>query len=77
MGIEQYLEQRFRNEGFKLGEQAGLEKGIEIGLEKASFEQKIVFTRKLLTATDFSIEKIADMAGVSVDFVEEVKATLK
>jgi hypothetical protein len=69
MGIEEFLEQRFRNEGFKLGEQVGMEKGV--------YQEKLAITQKLLAFTDFSMEKIADMAGVSVAFVEEVKAALK
>ena len=73
MGIEEFLEQRFRNEGFKLGEQVGMEKGVEKGI----YQEKLAITQKLLAFTDFSMEKIADMAGVSVAFVEEVKAALK
>ncbi|MBS1661504.1 MAG: hypothetical protein JST68_10690 [Bacteroidetes bacterium] len=40
------------------------------------FEERmqISFVKKLLVNTDFSVEKIADLADVTVEFVEEVRA---
>ncbi len=50
----------------------GVEKGVEIGLSKKSLET----VTNLLTITDFTTEKIANIAGVTVAFVEKVKASL-
>ena len=69
MGIEQFLLQRAENKGIK--------KGIEKGIEIASYEKDLSFTTKLLIDTDFTSEKIAGLAGVTVAFVEEVKASLQ
>jgi len=35
------------------------------------------FVRNLLKGTEFSMDKIASLVGVSVDFVKEVKKTVK
>ncbi|MBS1662344.1 MAG: hypothetical protein JST68_14975 [Bacteroidetes bacterium] len=40
-------------------------------------EAAILFVENLLKATDFTLEKIASLANVTVDFVEEVKADLE
>jgi hypothetical protein len=47
--------------------------GKEEGLEEGRIEKEIIFVRKLLAATDFSDEKIADLADVSLEFVKEVR----
>ncbi len=68
MGIEQFLLQRSKEEGKLEGKVEGKEEGRR--------EKDIAFTRILLAQTDFSIEKIANMVGVTVSFVEKVKASL-
>ena len=50
----------------------GIEKGIEIGTTK----QKFNFVQNLLLNTDFSTDKIASLANVTLAFVEEVKTAL-
>ena len=50
----------------------GIEKGIEIGTTK----QKFNFVQNLLLNTDFSTDKIASLANVTLAFVEEVQASL-
>lgn len=50
----------------------GIEKGIEIGTTK----QKFNFVQNLLPNTDFSTDKIASLANVTLAFVEEVKTAL-
>ncbi len=60
MGIKEYVLQRAKNEG------------IEIGVAKKNHD----FVEVLLTETDFSVEKIANRVGVSISFVEDVKASL-
>ncbi|WP_338868863.1 hypothetical protein WBJ53_18625 [Spirosoma sp. SC4-14] len=39
-------------------------------------QEKRLFVIRLLTKTNFIAEQIADMAGVSVAFVEQVKKTM-
>ena len=50
----------------------GIEKGIEIGTTK----QKFNFVQNLLLNTDFSTDKNASLANVTLAFVEEVKTAL-
>ncbi|MFD2523996.1 RpnC/YadD family protein [Emticicia soli] len=61
MGIEEFLINRATEEGKKIG----LEEGIEL--------QKESFVIALLKETEFNSEKIAQLAGVSLAFVEKVK----
>ena len=65
MGIEEYV----RQEGFEIGMDEGIEKGIEKGRQEA--QRAIV--ANLLAGTEFSDDKIASLANVSVDFVEQVR----
>jgi predicted transposase YdaD len=57
MGIVELLVERARTEG--------LEKGLEKGVEKV--------VENLLASTEFSVERIAALAGVSVHFVKKVR----
>lgn len=52
-------------------------KGIEKGIENTSENKNRQFVISLLNGTDFSIEKIANLASVSIDFVEKMKAENK
>jgi hypothetical protein len=49
--------------------------------KKGAMEEKLKnntdFTQSLLLNTNFSIEKIADLVGVSEDFVNEVKSKME
>lgn len=47
--------------------------GKEEGLEEGRIEKEIIFVKNLLSATDFSDDKIAGLADVSVEFVKEVR----
>ena len=68
MGIfEQFAEIR-HEEGLQEGLQRGIEKGMEEGLEKA--------VRVLLSNTEFSTEKIADLVGVPIGVVRKIKSEL-
>jgi len=60
MGIEQFLVQRAKNEGMEIKET----------------EKNLTFVKSLLTQTDFPVQKIAQVADVTVSFVEEVRASL-
>ncbi|GAB4000714.1 hypothetical protein GCM10028807_54580 [Spirosoma daeguense] len=68
MGIEEFLLDRAKKEGIKEGLEKVLEQGIEL-------EKRILITR-LLLKTSFSSEQIADLAGVSVVFVEQIRNEL-
>jgi hypothetical protein len=48
------------------------ERGIEIGMEKG----QTTFVTNLLLKTDHSLQQIAELADVSIDFVIEVKNNL-
>jgi len=63
MGIREFVLQR--------AEREGIEKGKEI----KETEKNLAFVKSLLTQTDFSAQKIAQVADVTVSFVEEVKAS--
>ena len=64
MGIEEFLLQRAEKKGRKEGREEGKE------------EAKVIFVKSLLDTTDFSNEKIASIADVTVVFVEKIKASL-
>jgi len=53
-----------------------IEQLAEIRAQEAREDQKKIFITNLLSSTDFSVEKIASLAAVSVSFVEEVKENL-
>ena len=55
----------------------GTEKGIEKGIEKGKIEGKIEFIKNLLLNTDFTVEKIALLVGVSTEYVQKVKSDLE
>ncbi|RRA97748.1 hypothetical protein [Larkinella rosea] len=44
-----------------------------VGQDNAREQEQIKFVNNLLTETDFSVEKVAKIAGVSVEFVEKIK----
>lgn len=54
-----------------------IEQEIQIRKEEGIKESKIAFVKKLLCEKIFTVEKIADLADVSIDFVLKVKKQLK
>ena len=72
MGIREFVLQRAKDEGIEIGEEIGFGKGVETGISKKNLET----VTNLLTVTDFNNDKIANIAGVTVAFVEKVKASL-
>ncbi|WP_169720040.1 hypothetical protein [Dyadobacter alkalitolerans] len=44
--------------------------------EEAFLEKDITFTKSLLNANRFSLEEVAELVGVPVAFVQEVKAEM-
>lgn len=68
MGIEELL--------LDMAEKKGLKKGIEKGMTQKEEEKNLTFTRNLLSSTNFSITKIAELVGVSEAFVLDIKKDL-
>lgn len=73
MGIDEYMQMVGREEGIEIG----MEKGIEEGMEKGRHQERRTFVENLLSETEFSDEKIAGLANVTVDFVKEVRMKMK
>ncbi|MVM33079.1 hypothetical protein GO755_23765 [Spirosoma sp. HMF4905] len=48
-----------------------------IGQDKAREQEQAKFVNNLLTETDFSVERVAKIAGVSIEFVQQVQQKLK
>jgi hypothetical protein len=65
MGIDEFLKQE--------GKEEGLAEGIEMGRENSSR----LFVENLLKDGSFSVEKIASLANVTVDFVNKIKKAFK
>ena len=53
--------------------QEGIEQGIKTGIEIGRDETKRVFVQNLLREGNFSVEKIASVANVTVEVVNELK----
>ena len=69
MGIDEYLKM--------VGKEEGLEQGLEQGRLEGEENSRRLFVGNLLKDSDFSIEKIASLANVTVDFVKDIKNDLK
>lgn len=69
MGMKEFLLNQAKNEG--------LEKGIEKGMTQKELEKNLAFTKSLLHSTDFNTAKIAELVGLSEDFVLKVKKDLE
>jgi flagellar biosynthesis/type III secretory pathway protein FliH len=73
MGIAEQLAEIKAKEALEEGLQKGLERGRAEEREKTS----AAIVQNLLANTEFSIEKIASLANVSVDFVKKVQERQK
>ncbi|WP_028524864.1 Rpn family recombination-promoting nuclease/putative transposase [Runella limosa] len=69
MGIVEFVLERER----RLGEKKGIKKGIEKGIEKERYERNFTFVSRLLKETGFDDAKIAELAGVTLEFVQSVR----
>jgi predicted transposase/invertase (TIGR01784 family) len=58
---------------YLIGIEKGVQKGIEKGIEKGMTKGLETFILNLLTQTDFGLDKIANLAGSTVEFVKQVK----
>jgi len=81
MGIAEQLAEIKAKEALQEGLQKGMMEGLQKGLERGRAEERenasIVFVQNLLANTEFSIEKIASLANVSLGFVTKVKERQK
>ncbi|GGM77951.1 hypothetical protein GCM10010967_07060 [Dyadobacter beijingensis] len=51
----------------------GIEKGLERGVEQGHLERNTTFVQNLLRETQFTDERIAQLADVPIEFVQEIK----
>lgn len=72
MGIREYVLDCEKKKGMEIGFKKGHKKGQREGRE----ETKLAIVRRLLQGTDFSIPKIAYLAGASVYYVRQAKKAL-
>ena len=73
--IAQYMDIT-RDIGYKYGLLKGEKEGMEKGMEKGINKGKEPVVRNLLTQTDFTVEQIASLAEVSIDFVKKIQDSL-
>jgi predicted transposase/invertase (TIGR01784 family) len=82
---DEFIEQEMENASWALTQRVELdtarkesrEEGREEGREEKDYENKVNFVKTLLINTDFDAPKIALLASVSIEFVEEVKRKIK
>ena len=72
MGIEEFV----INRAERIGEIRGEKRGEKIGEKRAEQIQGFNFVKALLKETDFNDEKIAMLASVKLEFVDEVRKKL-
>ncbi|MCJ8269528.1 MAG: hypothetical protein MJK04_09020 [Psychrosphaera sp.] len=63
-------------EGFEKGKVQGIEQGLEQGHEKGGLEKANVIALNLLQGDKMTIEEIAQMTGLSVKQVIDLKSSL-
>lgn len=76
MGLEEFVLDRAKRQGLYEGRKEGIKEGLKEGMEIARLEKERAFVTNLLQKTSLDILQIADIAGVTITFVEEIKATL-
>lgn len=64
------------SELFNIKEDIRYQQGVAQGINEGIEQEKMVLVKNLLLKTDFSIEKIADIAEVSISFVMEIRKSL-
>ena len=69
MGIEEFVLDRAKRMGEKIGIEIGMKKGIE--------SRNFSFVKTLLEETDFDNAKISRLAAVNIEFVLQVRNQLK
>ena len=77
MGIEEFVLDRAKRMGEKIGIEKGMKKGIEKGIERGIESRNFSFVKTLLEETDFDDAKISRLAAVNIEFVLQVRNQLK
>jgi len=76
MGVLEQLAEIKEKEGREEGLQVGREQGLQDGREEGRFEAQRLMVKNLLSHTEFSDEKIAELANISVEIVKEIREGL-
>src|SRR6201991_1278689 len=77
MGIIEYLAVKREKEGLERGLQQGRQQGFQEGRQEGRSEARRVVIENLLSNTEFSDEKIASLAEVSVELVKNIREQLR
>ncbi len=73
MGIEEILIEHYKQEGKQEGMEKGIEKGIEKGRIETILQKDRIFATNLILSTEFDDTKIANLVGVSIDFIKALR----
>lgn len=73
--VRQYQEQQL-SEAIQKGIETGIEQGIEKGIKRGAEEKSYVVVKNLINELKLTDDIIARVAGVSLDFVQKVRADL-
>lgn len=76
MTFEEAILHIVKEEAEGYGKEKGLEQGLEQGIAKGHLERDTQFVQNLLRKTKFTQREIAQLAGVTIEFVKEIKRTL-
>ena len=68
---------RGQKKGIELGREEGIEEGIEKGIEKGEAKKGFIVVANLIEKLGLNDEQAADIAKVTVEFVKEVRSSLK
>ena len=61
------------SEGEKHGHEAGFSEGKKYGIERGTFLNSIETARRMLKFSEFSLEKISAISGLSLDEIKKLQ----
>ena len=73
MGIEEILIEHYKQEGLEEGMEKGMEEGLGKGMEEGRKQKDLTFATNLIISTDFDDDKIANLVGVNLSFVQHLR----
>jgi len=76
MTIEEAILHIVKEEGKEEGLEQGIERGLEQGIAQERIARNTTFVRNLLRETKFTQREIAQLAGVTIGFVREIKRNM-
>lgn len=77
MGIDELIRQEGREIGVQEGREIGVQEGREIGVQEGRHDMQRILVENLLKGTEFSDDKIASLANVTIEFVAEARRGMK